>query len=81
MSATFLFDMAMIVLFPIMGRALGMTDQPWHLAGTAVSGTKTASKFLMVCALATIGLNTSFASMKKAGIRPMIHSFIILRWL
>ena len=27
MSATFLFDMAMIVLFPIMGRALGMTDQ------------------------------------------------------
>lgn len=48
MSATFLFDMAMIVLFPIMGRAL-----------------------------ATIGLNTSFASMKKAGIRPMIHGFII----
>lgn len=42
-----------------------------------VSGTKTASKFLMVCALATIGLNTSFASMKKAGIRPMIHGFII----
>lgn len=46
-------------------------------AGTAVSGTKTASKFLMVCALAAIGLNTSFASMKKAGIRPMIHGFII----
>lgn len=42
-----------------------------------VSGTKTASKFLMVCALAAIGLNTSFASMKKAGIRPMIHGFII----
>ena len=41
-----------------------------------VSGTKTASKFLMVCALAAIGLNTSFASMKKAGIRPMIHGFI-----
>ena len=78
MSATFLFDMAMIVLFPIMGRALGMTDQAFGIwAGTAVSGTKTASKFLMVCALATIGLNTSFASMKKAGIRPMIHGFII----
>ena len=42
-----------------------------------VSGTKTASKFLMVCALAAIGLNTSFSSMKKAGIRPMIHGFII----
>ena len=173
MSATFLFDMAMIVLFPIMGRALGMTDEafgiwagtavndtssvvatgyafsegagdfatmvkltrtlaiiptvitfafiqlnikrrealanqengadlkanfsiakifPWFILGflamsvvasifsipaAIVSGTKTASKFLMVCALAAIGLNTSFASMKKAGIRPMIHGFII----
>ena len=173
MSATFLFDMAMIVLFPIMGRAIGMSDQafgiwagtavndtssvvatgyafseaagdfatmvkltrtlaiiptvmtfaliqlnikrkeaaanmqdgsalkakvsigkifPWFILGFlamsavasifpipahVVSGTKAASKFLMVCALAAIGLNTSFASMKKAGIRPMIHGFII----
>ena len=173
MSATFLFDMAMIVLFPIMGQAMGMTDQafgiwtgtavndtssvvatgyafsegagdfatmvkltrtlaiiptvitfafvqlrlkrkealansqngselkanfsitkifPWFILGflamsivasvfpipaTVVSGTKSASKFLMVCALAAIGLNTSFSSMKKAGIRPMIHGFII----
>ena len=173
MSATFLFDMAMIVLFPIMGQAMGMTDQafgiwagtavndtssvvatgyafsegagdfatmvkltrtlaiiptvitfafvqlrlkrkedlansqngselkanfsitkifPWFILGflaisivasvfpipaAVVSGTKTASKFLMVCALASIGLNTSFSSMKKAGIRPMIHGFII----
>ena len=173
MSATFLFDMAMIVLFPIMGRALGMTDQafgiwagtavndtssvvatgyafseaagdfatmvkltrtltiipsvlvfafiqlhikrkeaaalqqegtalkanvslrrifPWFILGflamsviasifqlpaQAVSSTKQISKFLMVCALAAIGLNTSFASMKRAGIRPMLHGFII----
>ena len=173
MSATFLFDMAMIVLFPIMGRALGMTDQafgiwagtavndtssvvatgyafsegagdfatmvkltitlaiiptvitfafvqlhlkrkealtnnrngselkaifsitkifPWFILGflamsivasifpipaAVVYGTKNASKFLMVSALAAIGLNTSFSSMKKAGIRPMIHGFII----
>ena len=173
MSATFLFDMAMIVLFPIMGKAIGMTDQafgiwagtavndtssvvatgyafsegagdfatmvkltrtlaiiptvitfafiqlglkrkealanshdgnglkanlkiskifPWFILGflamsivasifpiptAVVSGTKSASKFLMVCALAAIGLNTSFSSMKKAGIRPMIHGFII----
>ena len=173
MSATFLFDMAMIVLFPIMGRALGMTDQafgiwagtavndtssvvatgyaysegagdyatmvkltrtlsiiptviafafinlglkrkaaaaaqkdagelkanfsitkifPWFILGflalamvasfapvpaQVVSATKGISKFLMVCALAAIGLNTSFASMKKAGIRPMLHGFII----
>ncbi|MBE5868514.1 MAG: YeiH family putative sulfate export transporter [Lachnospiraceae bacterium] len=173
MSATFLFDMAMIVLFPVMGRALGMTDQafgiwagtavndtssvvatgyafsegagdfatmvkltrtlaiiptviifafvqlrlkrreaienaqngdelrasvhitkifPWFILGflamsivasifpipaAVVTGTKSASKFLMVCALAAIGLNTSFSSMKKAGVRPMIHGFII----
>ena len=173
MSATFLFDMAMIVLFPMMGRALGMTDEAFGVwAGTAVNdtssvvatgyafsegagdfatmvkltrtlaiiptvivfagvqlrlkrkealmqqqdgstlkaefsvakifpwfilgflgmamaasvlaipaeltaATKKLSKFLMVCALAAIGLKTSFSSMKKAGIRPMIHGFII----
>jgi uncharacterized membrane protein YadS len=31
----------------------------------------------MVSALAAIGLKTSFKDMKKAGIRPMIHGFII----
>ena len=173
MSATFLFDMAMILLFPIIGRALDMTDMAFGLwAGTAVNDTssvvatgyafseaagdfatmvkltrtlsiiptvlvfafinlnlkrkeaklnglneselkakfsikkifpyfivvfvlmsivasifsipsevlvqtKAASKFLMVAALAAIGLNTSFSNMKKSGIRPMIHGFII----
>jgi len=173
MSATFLFDMAMIVLFPIMGKAMGMSDQafgiwagtavndtssvvatgyafsegagdfatmvkltrtlaiiptvitfafvqlgikrkeaiansrngselkadfsikkifPWFILGflamsvaasifpipaAVVSETKSISKFLMVCALAAIGLNTSFSSMRKSGIRPMIHGFII----
>ena len=173
MSATFLFDMAMILLFPIMGRAIGMTDQafgiwagtavndtssvvatgyafseaagdfstmvkltrtlaiiptvivfafiqlgikrkealansgdgsdlkanfkiskifPWFILGflamsvvasifpipaEIVSGTKSVSKFLMVSALAAIGLNTSFSNLKKSGIRPMIHGFII----
>lgn len=172
-SATFLFDMAMIVLFPIMGRALAMTDQafgiwagtavndtssvvatgyafseeagdfatmvkltrtlaiiptvvtfaliqlrlkrkealanhesgkdlkanfsiakifPWFILGflamsvirsvlpipeAVVTFTKSASKFLMICALAAIGLNTSFSGLKKSGIRPMIHGFII----
>ncbi len=173
MSATFLFDMAMIILFPMMGQAMGMSDQafgiwagtavndtssvvatgyafseaagdfatmvkltrtlaiiptviifaliqlrlkrkealanaenaselkanfklskifPWFILGflaTAivasiftipaeiVGATKSTSKFLMVCALAAIGLNTSFSSMKKAGARPMLHGFII----
>jgi uncharacterized integral membrane protein (TIGR00698 family) len=42
-----------------------------------VTNTKTISKFLMVSALAAIGLNTSFSSIKKSGIRPMVHGFII----
>jgi uncharacterized membrane protein YadS len=42
-----------------------------------VSTTKSISKFLMVGALGAIGLKTSFKDMKKSGIRPMIHGFII----
>lgn len=170
-SATFLFDMAMIILFPIMGRALGLSDMAYGLwAGTAVNDTssvvaagyafseaagdfatmvkltrtlsiiptvlvfaminmrlkrkamaadiqggvtenislskifpwfillfvamsllnsvgiippalaasmKTLSKFLMVAALAAIGLNTDFMEMKKSGYQPMLHGFII----
>jgi len=172
MSATFLFDMVMIVLFPIMGRALGLSDIAYGLwSGTAVNdtssvvaagyafsegagdyatmvkltrtlsiiptviifalinvrikkkaaldagnstdihtnvsfvklfpwfilgfvgmviansvglipegiagGSKVLSKFLMVSALAAIGLNTSFKDMRKSGVQPMIHGFII----
>lgn len=171
-SATFLFDMVMILLFPIMGKALGLSDMAYGLwAGTAVNDTssvvaagfafseaagdfatmvkltrtlsivpivlifsvinvkikqkellegvpeqikgkkihissifpwfilgfvaltiinstgiipvalgalaKDISKFLMVGALAAIGLNTSFTEMKKSGISPMVHGFII----
>ncbi|WP_317855683.1 YeiH family protein [Chakrabartyella piscis] len=43
-----------------------------------VSGTaKDISKFLMVAALAAIGLNTNVKDMKKSGIAPMLHGFII----
>ena len=170
MSATFLFDMAMIILFPVMGQALGLSDMAYGLwAGTAVNdtssvvaagyayseaagdfatmvkltrtlsiiptviafalinahikrketgesgeaaaakisfsrifpffilgflaltvinsfgvipaavsgGLKEISKFLMITALAAIGLNTSFREMKKSGIAPMLHGFII----
>lgn len=172
MSATFLFDMVMIVVFPLMGRALGLSDMAYGLwAGTAVNDTssvvaasyafsepagdfatmvkltrtlsiiptviafsfinarlkrkealaagtaegakkkvnifsllpwfiaaflvmalinslglipagtasllKDISKFLMVTALAAIGLCTDFRDMKKAGINPMIHGFLI----
>lgn len=170
MSATFLFDMAMIILFPILGHWMGLSDMAYGLwAGTAVndtssvvaagfayseaagnfatmvkltrtlsiipvvaifslvnvrlkrkaaakengtvrrkiniaslfpwfivafmalaiinslgviptvvsSGAKELSKFLMVAALAAIGLNTSFKEMRKSGIAPMVHGFII----
>ena len=40
MSATFLFDMVMIVLFPIFGKSLGLSDVMYGLwAGTAVNDT------------------------------------------
>ena len=168
MSATFLFDMAMIVLFPIMGRWMGLSDMAYGLwAGTAVNDTssvvaagyafsegagdfatmvkltrtlsiiptvlvftfinlrlkkkqsinttagkkvnimklfpwfivgfiglaiinsmgyipanvsacaKDVSKFLMVSALAAIGLGTSFKEVRKSGFAPMMHGFII----
>ena len=168
MSSTFLFDMVMIALYPIMGRLLGMSDiaygiwagtsvndtasvvasgyafseaagdfatmvkltrtiaiiptvlvfayigtrakqkelqtagggqkvnilkiVPWFIAGflalaimnsvgwipAEVSGVmKTASKFLMVTALAAIGLGTSITDFKKAGFAPMLYGITI----
>lgn len=171
MSATFIFDMVMIIVFPIMGRMMGLSDVAYGLwAGTAVNDTssvvaagyafseaagdfatmvkltrtlviiptvitfalinmrikskeksnydteqeildghmksvipwfilgflgfsainslglipiglsitlKEVSKFLMVCALAAIGLNTSKKDMESAGITPMLHGFIV----
>ena len=164
MSSTFLFDMVMIALYPLMGKALGMSDIaygiwagtsvndtasvvasgyafseaagdfatmvkltrtiaiiptvlvfawigvrvkkkemqasgdgkkvnmmkiiPWFIGGflllaiinsvgwipADVSGViKSTSKFLMVTALAAIGLNTSLVDFKKAGLAPMFY--------
>ena len=168
MSSTFLFDMVMIALYPLMGKALGMSDIaygiwagtsvndtasvvasgyafseaagdfatmvkltrtiaiiptvlvfawigvrmkkkemqatgdgkkvnmmkiiPWFIGGflllailnsvgfipAAVSGImKTTSKFLMVTALAAIGLGTSITDFKKAGLKPMFYGITI----
>ena len=168
MSSTFLFDMVMIALYPLMGKALGMTDIaygiwagtsvndtasvvasgyafseaagdfatmvkltrtiaiiptvlvfayigtrikqkelkatnegqkvnlmkiiPWFIGGflllailnsvgcipVAVSGImKGTSKFLMVSALAAIGLGTSITDFKKAGLAPMFYGITI----
>ena len=168
MSSTFLFDMVMIALYPLMGKALGMNDiaygiwagtsvndtasvvasgyafsevagdfatmvkltrtiaiiptvlvfayigtrakqkelqkesagkkvnilkiVPWFICGflalaiansfgfipVAASGVmKQASKFLMVTALAAIGLGTSITDFKKAGLAPMFYGITI----
>ena len=57
--------------------AMSIIASVFTVPAQVVSTTKSASKFLMVCALAAIGLNTSFKDMKKSGIRPMIHGCII----
>lgn len=168
MSSTFLFDMVMIALYPLMGKALGMSDIaygiwagtsvndtasvvasgyafseiagdfatmvkltrtiaiiptvlvfayigtrikqkelktasggqkvnvmkiiPWFIGGflalavlnsfgcipASISGIlKDTSKFLMVSALAAIGLGTSLTDFKKAGLRPMFYGITI----
>ena len=124
LSATFLFDTVMIVVFPILGHWMGAIIPavlafaainvhlkrkaqaaegtavkvsiksifPWFIlgflamsaltslglipAGTAAA-LKTISKFLMVAALAAIGLNTDFKSLCRSGAKPMLHGFII----
>jgi uncharacterized membrane protein YadS len=44
----------------------------------AVSGAiKGTSKFLMVAALAAIGLGTSISDFKKAGLKPMFYGITI----
>ena len=168
MSSTFIFDMIMVALYPIMGMALGMSDIAFGIwAGTSVNDTasvvasgyafsemagdfatmvkltrtiaiiptvlvfafintrikqkelkaqsggkkvkitkiipwficgflalaiinsvgiipagvsaviKTASKFLMVSALAAIGLGTSITDFRKAGLKPMFYGITI----
>lgn len=47
------------------------------LPDVLVSTMKEVSKFLMVSALAAIGLNTNFKSLCRSGAKPMLHGFII----
>ncbi len=57
--------------------ALAIINSLGFIPAAVSANTKSISKFLMVCALAAIGMNTSFKDMKKSGLRPMIHGFII----
>jgi uncharacterized membrane protein YadS len=73
-------DFSIRSIFPwfILGfLAMSLVASLFPIPAAVVAGTKRASKFLMVSALAAIGMNTSYGDMKKAGIRPMVHGFII----
>ena len=47
------------------------------IPGVLASTLKTISKFLMVAALAAIGLNTDFKALCRSGAKPMLHGFIV----
>ena len=71
---------SIVKIFPwfILGfLAMSIVASIFSIPGEVTYVTKTISKYLMVCALSAIGLNTSFSSMKKSGIKPMLHGFII----
>lgn len=71
---------SVLSLFPwfILGFiALALCNSFAFLPSTFSIISKDISKFFMVWALAAIGLNTDISHMKQAGIRPMIHGFII----
>ena len=57
--------------------ALAMVNSMGMIPKNISSILKDISKFLMVSALASIGLNTNYKDMKKVGIAPMLHGFIV----
>ena len=57
------FSIAKIFPWFILGfLAMSIVASVFPIPAAVVSGTKSVSKFLMVCALAAIGLNTSFSN-------------------
>lgn len=57
--------------------ALAVVNSLGFIPAAMSSAMKEISKFLMIAALAAIGLNTGFKDMKRSGAAPMIHGFII----
>lgn len=47
------------------------------IPAAVASALKNISKFLMVAALAAIGLNTDFKKLCRSGAKPMLHGFIV----
>ena len=57
--------------------ALAILNSTVTIPADVASAVKHTSKFLMVTALAAIGLNTSLLDFKKAGLRPMFYGITI----
>lgn len=57
--------------------ALAIINSMGFIPPALSANLKELSKFLMVAALAAIGMNTDFREMKKSGLNPMLHGFII----
>lgn len=57
--------------------ALAILNSTVTIPADVASAIKHTSKFLMVTALAAIGLNTSLLDFKKAGLRPMFYGITI----
>ena len=57
--------------------ALAIVNSLGWIPGEVSTVLKSASKFLMVTALAAIGLNTSLTDFKKAGLAPMFYGITI----
>ena len=69
-----------LTLFPrfILGfLGLALFNSVGLIPAAASAFLKDLSKFLMVAAPAAIGLNADFREMQKAGLRPMLHGFIL----
>ena len=56
---------------------LAIINTAGWIPGPVVSVMKSTSKFLMVTALAAVGLSTSLADFKKAGLAPMFYGITI----
>ena len=71
-------NLAKIIPWFIGGFLLLAIINSFGLIPAVISGMmKTVSKFLMVSALAAIGLNTSLTDFRKAGLRPMFYGITI----
>lgn len=57
--------------------ALALINSLGFIPAAGAQLLKDISKFLMVVALAAIGLKTDLGKMKQSGLKPMLHSFII----